>query len=574
MPASLVPPSIGIGARILILVGVAVLLGLSGLLYLYTQHQEKAVLAQNQRTMHLLTESVAEGVQTVMLSGNAALAEDFVKNVRSVSGILDFRILRLDGSEAFLDNQTIQDVNTRLGGKSFGLRHGEDHIPVLGRQDQWIFQEILEGKEVPVQLIGLDSTPLLTFYAPIRSDERCHSCHGDVEFRGIIRLTTSLAQVQADIAHTRQRAIFMAGLAALMILLLTYVLIRKAVVSPIKAVSRAMERMSQGDLTQHVPVASRDEVGQMAVCFNTMSDELRVSHNKLRKERNKLTTIILSAREGIVVTDQSGVVVLVNPAAERLLGKTQDKIVQEGFLRLLDDPDYMLRFLERSGTDMPETLVYNSRALNFYASTINTDDGEVIGSAALLRDVTEEKRLEEKLRNLSYTDPLTGLNNRRRMDETLAEELNRAKRYAMELGLMMVDVDHFKKLNDTHGHDMGDRVLQAVGKLMQEHCRDVDFPCRFGGEEFCVVMPSTGLPGVVLAAERLRQKVERMTVEGLSVTVSIGVAVYPHSGARTPEDLLKVADTALYDSKKAGRNRITFHGGMGGTTTLPAPEGT
>ncbi|MBF0445751.1 MAG: GGDEF domain-containing protein, partial [Magnetococcales bacterium] len=119
------------------------------------------------------------------------------------------------------------------------------------------------------------------------------------------------------------------------------------------------------------------------------------------------------------------------------------------------------------------------------------------------------------------------------------------------------DVDHFKRFNDDHGHDQGDRVLQAIGKVMGEHFRDVDLCFRYGGEEFCAILPSTGNPGCGLAAERFRQKIEAMEVDGLKITISIGVAVYPDAGT-SPTDMLKKADIALYEAKENGRNQVCF----------------
>ena len=199
-------------------------------------------------------------------------------------------------------------------------------------------------------------------------------------------------------------------------------------------------------------------------------------------------------------------------------------------------------------------MVHHDRVLNVYANTIRTPDGILIGSAALFRDITEEKQLEKQLRNLSNTDALTELHNRRRLDEILGDEFSRARRYHQSLAVLMLDVDHFKRFNDEHGHDQGDRVLQAVARVMKDSCRDVDYPCRYGGEEFCLILPSTSLEGAKRMAERLRFGIEHMMVDGLQVTTSVGVAIYPLVG-QSPEELQKAADMALYQAKQAGRNR-------------------
>lgn len=336
-------------------------------------------------------------------------------------------------------------------------------------------------------------------------------------------------------------------------------MMRRAVVKPISQVARAMSFMADGRFEHRAPEMGNDEITDMARIFNRMCGELQRTHLDLNNEKNKLTTIILGAREGIVVTDNDQRVVLVNPAAERLLGKKEERIIEEGFLQLLDDPKYVGQFLEpHSGAGLPETVVYNNHVLHFYAASIRGVKGEEIGSAALIRDVTQEKRLEEQLREYSYTDRLTGLLNRRRLDEILDEEVNRARRYGLALGLLLFDVDHFKAFNDNHGHDQGDRVLEALGEAMKEHFRNVDFCARYGGEEFCVVMPNTSTPGIQDAAERFREKIENLVVDDLKVTISIGITILDRDKGEeeTPAALLKRADLGLYEAKNGGRNQV------------------
>jgi diguanylate cyclase (GGDEF)-like protein len=120
----------------------------------------------------------------------------------------------------------------------------------------------------------------------------------------------------------------------------------------------------------------------------------------------------------------------------------------------------------------------------------------------------------------------------------------------------MFDVDHFKKFNDTYGHDQGDRVLQGVAKTLRGALRNHDIPCRYGGEEFLAILPNTPKEGAMSVAERLRRDVEDMAVDGLKVTISIGVAEYPSFDVAEQAGLVEAADGALYQAKKGGRNRV------------------
>ncbi len=547
-----------IGHKIIAVVGIIVTLSLLALGMFYVRQQESNTLAQNERTMTKLTESVIQGLQSVMLAGYADIARGFSDRLQQVPDVTDFRILRTNGLQAFHDNATIEDVNARRGDEEFLPRDTEDAVQVLPADHPELRKVLAEDETVTYYETNSTGARFLTFLAPIRNDEGCHKCHGKEEsLRGVLKLTTSLQAVQEDIRRTWVQSTVVVGLAILGTLLLTGLMIRRAVVHPIDRVTRAMVRAADGDLTQTVPVMGRDELSQMAFSFNHMTRQLMQTYTGLRNEQDKLATIILSAREGIVVTDGEGKVVLMNPAAEILVGKTMRQVVGEGFLNLLDDPEGLKNLLDRDPEiKEPETLHYNQRVLSIYAASIRTPQGGMVGSAALIRDITEEKRLEERLRRLSTTDGLTGLFNRRHLDETLATEMARAQRYKAPLSIMMFDVDHFKRFNDEHGHDQGDRVLQAIAQSLQEHVRKVDVPCRYGGEEFLAILPGTGMSGAIIVSERLRAAVEQMEVDGLKVTISIGVAALPELDVETPAALVEAADAALYRAKRAGRNQV------------------
>jgi diguanylate cyclase (GGDEF)-like protein len=169
-------------------------------------------------------------------------------------------------------------------------------------------------------------------------------------------------------------------------------------------------------------------------------------------------------------------------------------------------------------------------------------------------------KLRDQLRDQSIRDPLTGLFNRRYLMETCRREFSRAARAGQCVTVLSLDVDHFKKFNDNHGHDAGDTVLRAVGECLQRNFRDEDIPCRFGGEEFAVIVPGASPEDGIRKAEDIRAKVEALVVRYLDanlprITVSVGVAAFPRSGT-TPQDVLKAADDALYRAKDEGRNRV------------------
>jgi two-component system, cell cycle response regulator len=182
---------------------------------------------------------------------------------------------------------------------------------------------------------------------------------------------------------------------------------------------------------------------------------------------------------------------------------------------------------------------------------------------ALLRSSELVRRLEvqtELLAKLAAFDDLTGSYNRRSLFHHLEAELSRSRRYGRSLSVLMADIDHFKKVNDQYGHLVGDQALRWVATTLQNELRSMDFLCRYGGEEFCAILPETNRPGAARAAERIRSALERhvFVTDGLSLslTVSVGGASWTPSDDQEIPDLLARADRALLDAKRAGRNQI------------------
>jgi len=205
------------------------------------------------------------------------------------------------------------------------------------------------------------------------------------------------------------------------------------------------------------------------------------------------------------------------------------------------------------------------------------------GRLMIFRDITDRKQVEKKLRDANdrlqsqlieigllqsklrsqaIRDPLTNLFNRRYLEETLDRELARAAREGYSVCVVMMDLDHFKKVNDTYGHEAGDHVLKALANTLAEQSRRGDFACRFGGEEFVVVMPNIGIDTAFQRAEKLRRSLNSLYVpyggHNLTVTISMGIASYPMNG-ETREEVLRAADSAMYAAKKAGRDHILMY---------------
>ena len=211
-----------------------------------------------------------------------------------------------------------------------------------------------------------------------------------------------------------------------------------------------------------------------------------------------------------------------------------------------------------------------NRQLRQTRETLRRRENELLNAnEALKRNLGEIEGLEKNLRETDQVhsrlseqanrDPLTHLYNRRYLDSSLMQALLRSKRAGHPLALIMVDIDHFKKINDTHGHQAGDQILTSLGEQLADMARADDVACRYGGEEFILVLPGMSLDTARSRAEELRASFARTVVVygdlNLQATLSIGIAVYPAHG-KSADELIRCADMALYQAKGAGRNRV------------------
>jgi diguanylate cyclase (GGDEF)-like protein len=205
-------------------------------------------------------------------------------------------------------------------------------------------------------------------------------------------------------------------------------------------------------------------------------------------------------------------------------------------------------------------LLYMLKTFGLLPHNFVTQHGYQLGSLAefLLLSLALGVRVSE-LKRAGLTDPLTGLGNRRHFDEQAAHEFAAARTRGTGLALLVLDLDHFKRLNDTHGHVVGDRALQTVARILRQQVRKPNEAFRYGGEEFVVVLPGLGIPAAHALAERLREHVAVET--GVGLTVSIGVAGIGERSVNSADDLFRCADAALYTAKNSGRNRVVDFAG-------------
>ena len=229
----------------------------------------------------------------------------------------------------------------------------------------------------------------------------------------------------------------------------------------------------------------------------------------------------------------------------------------------------MIPVLFLSGLDNAEDRI---QGLDFGAIDYIAKPFDGFELRARVRAALRTKRLQDLLIEHAHIDPLTGLPNRRALMERLQSEWARIERHGGQLSFIMADIDHFKWVNDNHGHEVGDRLLQEIGRIFMEQCRKTELPCRCGGEEFAIIVPDEKASGAAVLADRGRRKIAEAGLDvndqTIATTASFGVA--DSSGADSLEALMSLADKALYQAKSEGRNRVETHNAIASLPIAPA----
>jgi diguanylate cyclase (GGDEF)-like protein len=384
-----------------------------------------------------------------------------------------------------------------------------------------------------------------------------------------------------------------AAIAAFFLVALLFVVaVQRTLQAQVAAMLDAAHRIGAGDFSRKVPVVGRDEMAGLASEFNKMSDQLEAQMAELRRQQVEIDRSIRRIGEAFAAgLDRSalleilaetaisassaeyGLIALTGrEGAEAEVGISTDEL-QDAVLAAEADAN-------RSG-ELAEVNREGAHALsgplrrigepgsNIGVMTVARRDepfgpGErdvflyLIGQAAAS---IENVALHELVSEQAVTDDLTQLSNKRAFRNFAEREAARAKRFKSSLSLLVLDIDDFKQVNDTHGHLQGDEVLRRVARALDAESREIDMPARYGGEEFVVGLPETGLQGAEELAERVRERIagERVPLVGtdgtLKVTASIGVASLPDS-AGDVESLIAAADAALYAAKRGGKNKV------------------
>ena len=524
--------------------------------------------------------------------------------------ITDFKGRRIAGEAPPVDAQPIQapvKVGTGKGSVSVSIDPAELLAPLASND----------------LIVGWASNGMLTTgdrrasFASVTAGKATDRTFGDVNYRTAARPVSGISQqlvalaprapLDAAIRSIRLRTLAVIGTVALLAALLSGLLVR-SLTATLRAFAAGARAVAQGRFDERLPVRGNDEFAQFGAAFNDMTTQLEARVEELEGERRRVQEFGMRFGEALASThDVAGLLGIVLDSAMQLAG------AQGGRLLVADEgSDVLVEQLRRgevgAAGPMLDAPVHHGegvegRALQTSTATIVDDpaavlaaplvaEERVLGLLTLVRPdgppfgssdaervgslvgqgavAIENARLHRLIQKQAKTDSLTGLLNRREFEEQLGREVERGQRFSTPVGLVVLDLDDFKLVNDRFGHLAGDAVLKAAALAIQGCTRDIDQAARWGGEEFAVILPHTDVDGAARLAERLRQAIAERPVttpdgRSIRVTASLGVSALP-ADAVTQVELTAAADAAVYRAKRAGKNRVCLAADDGSDT--------
>jgi diguanylate cyclase (GGDEF)-like protein len=326
----------------------------------------------------------------------------------------------------------------------------------------------------------------------------------------------------------------------------------------------AAQRLGRGDFAVDVPTEGNDEFAALGREFNAMARQLKARMDDLQAERSRLQEIVRRVGDSIGKgLDRDALLGIVVQTAVDGVGADSGRVLMRdgpgGEPAEYSGAHALARPLTAQDGDR---IVLGVIAIARPGRAFSPHEQELFAYLANQAAISiENVDLHKTVQRQAVTDELTGLFNHRRFQEVMTAEVERTKRFGQDLGLIMLDLDNFKQVNDEYGHLQGDLVLREVARVLRESSREIDEPARYGGEEMAVALPQTGLQGAYEFAERVRRRIEDLELpllDGsgtLRVTASFGAAALPRSADIDKDALVAAADAALYRAKRAGKNR-------------------
>jgi len=494
--------------------------------------------------------------------------------------------------------QIYQEYRRDLDGVEAQFRQiGEVHLPTL-TQSLWATND----KEIQLQLEGMLRLPNIV-YAAVHEKNRLQAQVGHrdaarmIERRyvmyyahlgqsreiGTLTVVATLDDIYVQLMREAIQVLLSNALRTLLVALFIFVLFHRLITRHLTAVAdhlRSADPAAPATLLTlaRAPTATPDELDVLVASTNDMQTKTVATLNALRDSEARVRLLLDSTSEAIYGVDTQGICTFANPACVRMLAyASEDDLIgkrihdlihyayPDGHPYPMEDCAVRVATLAGQAGHRNDEVHWRADGSSFpveYWSHPMYKDGELVGSVVAFIDISEHKQTEAELHRLAYYDSLTGLPNRVLFNDRLHQALTDARRRSRLVALMLLDIDRFKIVNDTLGHEAGDCLLREIAARLQHSIRDGDTVSRLGGDEFALVFADVGnmLDVAQLAQKVLSQFAAPVAVGGREVFTgaSIGIALYP-ADTEDADSLLKFADSAMYHAKESGRNNCQFY---------------
>ena len=421
-----------------------------------------------------------------------------------------------------------------------------------------ISQKIIQSNSTKPQVL-LDNRNMVDIAVPVIAQS---------ELIGWIRIASGRNELNENLASVVQDSLIL-GLSAIAISILIALLLSKGLTAKLDRILQVANQVHAGQFNMRIDKIDVGEIGDLASNINRMLDALHSAN-----QRNEL--LLASMADGIYGVDMDGITTFINPAGAKMLGYSMDELVgkkqhslthhthRDGTHYPAKDCKVYAAFRQGTSYHVTDELFWRKDNTSFpveYVSAPIIEDGKITGAVVSFSDITQQKRNEELIWRQANFDALTDLPNRRLFQEHLDHEIKRAKRSTTLFALFFIDLDHFKEINDTLGHDMEDVLLQEAAQRLSECVRETDVVARMGGDEFTVILTDLDSPdNIEHIAQSILNKLAKPFIlgnESSYLSASLGITIYPED-ATTPTALLKNADQAMYEAKSQGRNQVQY----------------
>ncbi len=555
------------------------------LFWLYNIEKEQ-LLNRTSKETALVSEVIKAGIRNQMLRKYQDMTQATINLIQRKAGLKEVTLVKKDGTVAYSSNHSIRGTTIDRHSGTCKICHENGAKP---------------EKQTVVMTTG-DGNKVFRSVNPIENEKECRECHGkDGSLLGVLIVDQYIGRALLDIKEI-QSSLFMIGIVTLLILFgLIFAIVEVLVQKPISLLIEGTRRVKEGDLSATIEVNVKGEIRELADAFNSMVVAIRDHVNEIEEKNfelqtlysmveritrtinlNELRRIVLDIILEVFGKVDYGVIVfkLMEDGKIELFSQRtgEEKVIEKAFevdevdeYRDYINPDYVQEWMSGllddtrttdGGSGVLVPLVAKGRRLGILY--VRKENGEVFTEREMKLVQALSSHISIALENarlytIAITDELTKVYTLRYFQQVLTDEVGRYQRYGQKVSILMLDLDDFKKVNDTYGHPVGDITLREFARLVKDSVREVDVVCRYGGEEFAVILPETDDKSALIVAERIRERTEKRVfyIEGheIKITVSIGVASCPKN-AVTVRDLVNAADRALYRAKESGKNRV------------------